>query len=242
MPHNDIAVDHERVTVLAYTMITPTAETILPLQEGVEDAEHLIELAGRDCYQSHHRPNPATASTEDYIQHNLLEKHHYSVLEHATVTLRFTGVSRSFTHELVRHRHLSFSQLSQRYVSPEDSMLVIPPLIRDWPDSEEREQMAEILDTAWDTALSAYQDLVSIMTQSDVGVNLKTKQINESARCVMPNGTDTIIVVTGNHRAWREVLTKRLSPQADAEMREVMESVLASLMNIAPSVYGDFVD
>jgi thymidylate synthase (FAD) len=227
-----------RVELLAYTMLTPQAEGILSVQEGVEDADHLAELTGRDCYQSHDRPNPLTASTDDYIRKNLIDKHHFSVLEHATATFRFTGVSRTFTHELVRHRHLSFSQLSQRYVDIADMQMVVPPLIREWPDDAERKEMLQLLDSSWALAEDYYNKLEQLFI-SRKGVT--RKQAREAARCVLPGGTDTIIDVTGNHRAWREVLQKRLSPQADAEIREVMEAVLSQLLNIAPSTYADFV-
>ena len=85
---------------------------------GTTDADGgqaLAEFAGRACYESWHKPNPATATNAGYLRH-ILEVGHLSVLEHGSVTLYLRGVSRSLTHELVRHRHLSFSQLSQRYV------------------------------------------------------------------------------------------------------------------------------
>lgn len=223
------------VEVLAYTMLTPQAEKILPVQEGVEDADHLAEETGRDCYASHDRPNPTTAKTHDYVQKNLVGKRHFSVLEHATVTFRLTGVSRSFTHELVRHRHLSFSQLSQRYVQPIDQEYVVPPDIREWPDEGQRVRMLEILDESWVNALESYSELEEILGTA----NLHAKQIRQAARAVMPNMTDTVIDVTGNHRAWREVLEKRLSPQADEEMREVMQLILDELLKIAPATYAD---
>jgi thymidylate synthase (FAD) len=95
------------------------------------DGAALVEFAGRACYQSWTKPNPATATNAGYIAH-LLDVGHYSVLEHGTVTFYLTGVSRSFTHELVRHRHLSFSQLSQRYVAGA-GQVVEPAIIAEDP-------------------------------------------------------------------------------------------------------------
>ncbi|MGE3487428.1 MAG: FAD-dependent thymidylate synthase [Nitrospira sp.] len=232
-----------RVEVMAYTMLTQQAEKILSTQPGVEDADHLAELTGRDCYQSHDRPNPLTAKTEDYIQRNLVGKQHFSVLEHGTVTIRFTNVSRSFTHELVRHRHFSFSQLSQRYVTPEDQQYVVPPEIRDWPNDGQRARLMQLLDEAWDKALETYAEIEEILSSAK---NLSSKRIRQASRSVMPNMTDTIINVTGNHRAWREFLEKRLGvspsgePHADLEMFEVAMAVLGELKKIAPATYADF--
>ena len=78
------------------------------------DGERLAEFAGRLCYMSQH--NPASRSTRDYLE-NIKKQGHGSVLEHANYSLLLEGVSRSLTHELVRHRAgFAYSQLSQRYV------------------------------------------------------------------------------------------------------------------------------
>src|ERR1700716_1801180 len=75
--------------------------------------EHLTEIAGRVCYMSFAKPRPG--GNKVYLDH-IKEVGHGSVLEHAVWNFIFAGVSRSMTHELVRHRHFSYSQLSQRYV------------------------------------------------------------------------------------------------------------------------------
>ena len=92
------------------------------------DAEDVIERACRTCYLSFHRYNPP-ASTEDLIK-KVIRKRHHSVLEHAMATFRIKGGSRVFTHELVRHRLMSPSQESQRYVQygkTRDFDVVVPP-------------------------------------------------------------------------------------------------------------------
>src|SRR3990170_1181521 len=78
------------------------------------DAQKLVEFAGRLCYSSWNKPNPATRANVNYVGH-IIESLHFSVLEHAGFAVAITGISRSCSHELVRHRHLSFSQLSQRF-------------------------------------------------------------------------------------------------------------------------------
>src|SRR5678809_42615 len=80
--------------------------------EPPSDGETLAEIGGRLCYMSFGKGRKGNA---EYLC-NIIEQQHFSVLEHANYSFIFTGVSRSLTHELVRHRHFSFSQLSQRYV------------------------------------------------------------------------------------------------------------------------------
>lgn len=233
------------VELLAHTTVTDEALDLLEQQWGVGDADHLVELAGRDCYQSFDRPNPETAHTHDYVGKNLIGKKHFSVLEHATATLRFTGISRSLTHELVRHRHFSYSQLSQRYVDITASKMIVPPAIRDWPDEREREAMLGILREVWERSIAAYGQLEDILmgpsvVEGGTGMwGLPKKRAREAARSVLPNMTETAIVVTGNHRAWREFLEKRNSPYADAEICEAARAALVVLSKVAPACYQD---
>src|SRR5436189_4212988 len=91
------------------------------------DGERLAEFAGRLCYMS--QKNPANRSTGDYLE-NIKRQGHGSVLEHANYSLLLEGVSRSLTHELVRHRAgFAYSQLSQRYVDESEANFVVPPAI-----------------------------------------------------------------------------------------------------------------
>src|SRR5699024_10865878 len=108
--------------------IVPDAiEQRLEIQEGSTDAETLTVYAGRSCYESWSRPNEKTREDKDYLRRTLFEQKHWSIAEHATATFYITGVSRALTHELIRHRHLSYSQLSQRFVDESDANIVIPP-------------------------------------------------------------------------------------------------------------------
>ena len=102
-----------QVRLIGWTQFAPPDD--VPWSTDADGGQALAEFAGRACYQSWSKPNPATATNAGYLRH-ILEVGHLSVLEHGVVTFYFTGVSRSFTHELIRHRHFSYSQLSQRYV------------------------------------------------------------------------------------------------------------------------------
>src|SRR4051795_7454401 len=140
-----------RVQVIAQTDFTPPAE--VPWETDVDGGQALAEFAGRACYQSWSKPNPATATNEGYLRH-ILEVGHLSVLEHGTVTFYFTGVSRSFTHELIRCRHFSYSQLSQRYVPERDARMVEPAVIAE--DPELHKKFVE----ASEAAVRAYNELL----------------------------------------------------------------------------------
>lgn len=190
-------------------------------------ADVLAEFAGRSCYQSFHRPNPATRSNKDYLN-NILDQEHYSVLEHASATFYITGVSRSLTHELIRHRHLSYSQLSQRFVDANSTSFVRPPNLPHPIDN--------YIDL--DTTLDVYDSIVQQMTET----GYTRKEAREAARAILPNATETRIVVTGNHRAWREFLLKRLNRHADAEIQQLAKELLVILKRIAPNTYQDFDD
>mgnify|MGYP001415158469 CR=1 FL=1 len=194
------------------------------------DADLLAEFAGRSCYQSFHKPNPKTEANPAYLS-NILDQGHYSVLEHSSATFYVTGVSRALTHELIRHRHLSYSELSQRFVNIENVMPVFPPAVRDG----EAEEWVTV-ENAYSKAEEAYRDLVEILEER----GFARKQAREAARAVMPNATETRIVVTGNMRAWRDMLFKRYSAHADAEIREFAAEILSQLKTIAPGQFQDF--
>lgn len=219
-----------QVTLIAHTWLTAapgghaTVERWLEEQPGVSDAEALTEFAGRACYQSFDRPNPATADTKDYLKRTLFEQGHWSIAEHASATFYITGVSRAFTHELIRHRHLSYSQLSQRFVDEGRADIVVPPAMRGDEDV--------LLELERETS-HYYRTIVDVLADD----GLPRKQAREAARAVLPNMTETRIVVTGNLRAWNEVTQRRTAPDADAEMREVMGLIRKELHAVAPSIF-----
>jgi thymidylate synthase (FAD) len=140
------------------------------------DADLLTEFAGRLCYQSWDKPRPATRANSDYLA-NILQRKHFSVLEHAGFTVVITGVSRSFTHELVHHRHLSFSQLSQRFVDESSARFVPPPLFRDDPEA------VALLQAHHAAALELYRRLCDI---ADAEMREVALQIYRIARKLAP--------------------------------------------------------
>lgn len=221
--------------------------------DGPGGSSFLSEFAGRACYESWGKPNPATAMNADYLGH-IIDVGHGSVMEHGSATLYVTECSRSFTHELIRHRHNSYSQLSQRFAKLKtgqaDTMpktgvdFVVPPLF----DGDYHAE--SILAAAWDTAVSSYdaliaraEQLLADLTFGDADTiasrTAARKEAREAARAVLPNMTPTAIVVTGNHRAWRELMVKRGSLHADAEIRQFAVEALKILSDLEPNLYQD---
>ena len=221
------------VRLIAWTNFEPPADVVW--ETDAEGGQALAEFAGRACYQSWDKPNPATATNATYLAH-ILEVGHLSVLEHGVATFYLTGVSRSFTHELVRHRHLSYSQLSQRYVPEHDAGMVEPDMIANEPELHER------FVAATEASRKAYEELLAGLEARLAGPEgtLKRKQARQAARAVLPNATETKIVVTGNYRAWRHFVSARASEHADVEIRAVAVEILRQLMALAPHVFGDF--
>jgi thymidylate synthase (FAD) len=222
-----VSEDCVKVTLVASTRIGGAFEQLDQQEESDED--FLAEFAGRACYQSWNRPNPKTATNKSYLAH-ILEVGHYSVLEHASATFYVEGVSRSLTHELVRHRHLSYSQLSQRYVKPaDDGFWVQPPNVP-------HDLWAAVAPVLGHAVSNVYNALVAELENRGT---LSKKQIREAARAVLPNCTETKIVVTGNMRAWRDMLQKRWHVAADAEICEFAGMILDQLRSIAPNTFQD---
>lgn len=222
------------VQLIAWTNFQPPDG--VPWETDAEGGQALAEFAGRACYQSWSKPNPATATNADYLRH-ILEVGHLSVLEHGTATFYFTGVSRSFTHELIRHRHLSYSQLSQRYVPERDAAMVEPDVIAADPALH-----AKFVEAS-EAAVRAYGELLAGLEAKfadEPNATLRRKQARQAARAVLPNATETRIVVTGNYRAWRHFIAMRATEHADVEIRDLAVTVLRQLQKLAPSVFADF--
>ncbi|MDG4767108.1 FAD-dependent thymidylate synthase [Solwaraspora sp. WMMD406] len=224
-----------QVKLIAWTHFE--APDDLDWSTDAEGGQALAEFAGRACYQSWRKPNPATATNAGYLRH-ILDSGHLSVLEHGSVTFYFTGVSRSLTHELIRHRHFSYSQLSQRYVPERDAAMVEPVVIAEDPELHKR------FVAAAEASVRAYTELLEGLEQRFADVanpTLRRKQARQAARAVLPNATETRIVVTGNYRAWRHFIGMRATEHADVEIRELAVECLQQLQRVAPNVFADFV-
>jgi thymidylate synthase (FAD) len=197
--------------------LTRPRVTLLAITPG---AEKLIEEAGRTCYLSLDR---IAEGTEKSFIRNCIKRGHLSILEHASASFRITGASRSFTHQLVRHRLASFSQQSQRYVDETGFNFVIPDTILADPDA------ATVFRDFMARAEEAYREL------RERGIR------KEDARFVLPNALESQIVFSANFRELRTIFHLRLDRSAQWEIRKVCMEMLKMLQGEAPSVFGDFI-
>lgn len=206
----------------------------------LEGPGKVIEFAGRLCYMSFSNPRPGGHNA--FVQ-NILESGHGSVLEHANFTFVLTGISRSLSHQLVRHRAgFSYSQLSQRYVDSSNVAFVVPPTIQDG---------SEWLQASWKIMclgiMTKYRDLLAELQQESAGIidptldiTTQRKVLRQTARSFLPNCTETRIVVTANARAWRHFIELRGSKFADTEIRRLTFLIYNALVGVCPSVFSGY--
>ncbi|HVA01579.1 MAG TPA: FAD-dependent thymidylate synthase [Terriglobia bacterium] len=199
-------------------------------------AEVLAEIAGRTCYMSFGK---GRKSNQEYLD-NILTSKHGSVLEHAVWCLLITGVSRSLTHELVRHRAgFGYSQLSQRYVDEGDARYVVPPLYQE--NDALRAQWRQTIETV----RKAYVELADATAQyvqqkhPEMAPRDRRKWARQAARSILPNACETKIFVTGNSRSWRHFLEMRGNPHADTEIRLLAVEICRVLKNESPNIFPD---
>src|SRR5437660_651571 len=224
-----------RVTLIARPQFLPPDHLPVQWKGDASDGERLAEFAGRICYMSQH--NPVGRTTAEYLE-NIKKQGHGSVLEHAVYVLLLEGISRSCSHELVRHRAgFGYSQLSQRYVDESHAAFVMPPAIVGASDLEaDWERQVREAQTAY---VRAVEGLMERYSWVDDKVH-RRKMAREAARSVLPNATEVKIVVSGNARAWRTMLELRCGEGAELEIRRAAIACLRVLQQEAPALFSDF--
>ncbi|MBL8692588.1 MAG: FAD-dependent thymidylate synthase [Planctomycetes bacterium] len=202
--------------------------------DALAPGEKIAEAAGRICYMSFGK---GRKSNRDYLT-NILQSAHGSVLEHAVWNFIFTGVSRSLTHELIRHRAgFGYSQLSQRYVDESDSDFIEPDVIADDP------KLHAIWVDAVNQSRKAYDQIVAGLVEKFASVEsatLRRKMARQAARSVLPNATETKIFVTANARALRHFIELRGDEHADVEIRKLAVQICRLMQKEAPALFGDY--
>jgi thymidylate synthase (FAD) len=209
-------------------------------------AEVVAETAGRICYMSFAKPRPGGNAA--YLGH-IKEVGHGSVLEHGVWNFLFTGVSRSLTHELVRHRAgMGYSQLSQRYVDESVAEYVEPDIIAAdpalhavWLEAVTHAHAAYVkLAEALNARLADPAAATAALLPPDADRTTRRKAARQAARSVLPNATETKIFVTANARALRHFLESRGAAGAEPEIRKLAGRVLDVLRTESPNLFGDY--
>lgn len=187
------------------------------LIDVTSDPENLIAESARVCYKS----SAKKKSDNTQLVERLRDMGHMSTFEHAKASFRISGISRACSHQLVRHRHVSFSMMSQRYVEEKEFGYVTPPEIK------KSAKAKKTFTDQMNSAQKAYDTLIKH------GIK------KEDARFVLPNATETELVLTANFRTLREFIQLRSTPQAQWEIREVAARMLKLLKEEAPAAFSD---
>lgn len=214
---------------------------ILTPKEELQRQLHRIVGAGRVCYQS----NKTSPKEDEYFIRSLLRRGHESVIEHSNMTVRFDNVSRGFTHELVRHRLVAYSQESTRYVDyakeGEEADLdkfqlkcVVPP------HQDEHEEIVCHPQKTTNYVLSL-EEMFLVIESFYRGLR-KAGWPPEDARQILPIGIKSQIVVSANLREWRHIFHLRTALAAHWEIRNVMCLLLDQVKAFIPVIFEDFVE
>ena len=210
---------------------------------ALSSGAQLCKIAGQTCYASFSPKRTMNREAARYFK-NIMESGHGSVLEHANFSFLLYGISRSLTHELIRHRAgFGFSQLSQRYVSGRVLRFVERPEFQD--GGKFHQLFLERIDRAYAEyhklaeALLAEQGSGTAILSAEAKTDLR-KKVNQAARGLLPNETETIMVITGNVRAWRHVIEMRASDHSELEIRALAVRLFLCLQQIEPILLGDY--
>jgi thymidylate synthase (FAD) len=213
----------------------------LPLTPGAS----VCKTAGQLCYMSFGPKRTPNAEAARYFA-NILRSGHGSVLEHAVCTFLLYGVSRSVTHELVRHRAgFAYSQVSQRYVSAQSLRFVERPEFAADPELhrlfEARIDRASADHLALEQKLRDRQADGSGVLAAERATD-RRKRIQQAARALLPNEVEAPIIVTGNVRAWRHFVEARANAHADIEIRMLAYAVFVCLRHMEPILFADYAE
>ncbi|MFA7156775.1 MAG: FAD-dependent thymidylate synthase [Bacilli bacterium] len=199
----------------------------------------LIEKAGRTCYKSEHKITNDSAKA--FIK-MILDRHHESVIEHGSMTVRFI-IDRGVSHELVRHRLSSFSQESTRYCNYTkdkfDNQLTF--IIPTWLTDLHPDTYIKGLNSDFSNSQIGLSEWIDSMFKAEETYNslIFNGWTAQQARSVLPNSLKTEIVVTSNFRQWRTIFKQRTSLAAHPQMREIMVPLLADVKNRIPIIFDD---
>lgn len=185
-----------------------------------EGADAICAAAGKSCYSGKPASELINDESPEKVLNRIVGMGHHSVIEHASFTFSVEGVSRSLTHQLVRHRIASFSQQSQRYVSLDEPTYVIPDTIG--ADPEAKEAFEETMERIW----NVYREL-------------REKFPAEDARYVLPNACTTNITITMNARELLHFFSLRCCNRAQWEIREMADRMLALCEEVSPTIFRD---
>lgn len=197
----------------------------IELLHHTPDPERTVALAARLCYSptglDELKEKIGSGDIRQFID-KIMSLGHHSVLEHASFTFGVEGISRVTSHQLVRHRLASYSQQSQRYVSHVDRFATVLP-----PSVASHEEAKRIFDFTVGVVHQAYKQLVEMGVQP------------EDARYLLPNATETKVIITMNARELLHFFRLRCCERAQWEIRDMAVGMLKLAKEAAPTIFQD---
>ena len=189
------------------------------------EPEKMVAVAARLCYSpvgvDELMDELGDEDVEKLVRF-VIKSGHHSTIEHIYFTFAIEGVSRALTHQLVRHRIASYNQQSQRYVKFKDNFeYITPPSIEKDKDSKKK----------FDSLISNIHNLYKELLDSGVEA--------EDARYILPNASETKIIVTMNGRELLHFFTVRCCSRAQWEIRELAKKMLKLVRKVAPIVFEE---
>jgi thymidylate synthase (FAD) len=207
------------------------------------DSSQLCKTAGQVCYASFGPRRTTNENAAAYFE-RLTSAGHGSVLEHANFSFLLYGISRSVTHELVRHRAgVGVSQISQRYVAGSVLRFV------ERPEYQDDEELHRLFEERADRAAAEYAAMADRLLErqesgnSMLSADYKTdarKKVQQTARSLLPNETEAPMVFTGNVRALRHIVEMRADAHAESEIRNLAVRIFLCLVTADPILFGDY--
>jgi len=225
-----------KVYLLAHTVPVNTADKSL-------NPERVVAAAGKLCYAKSNVTDLYQGlddkETERFVK-MLSSMGHESPIEHISFTFGIEGISRTCSHQIVRHRIASYSQQSQRYVDLENSFnYIMPEAIKNNLKAKEMFELNMYCD------LEVYREITKILIEEYTEgitdkkqISLLTKKALEDARFALPNACETKIIVTMNARTLLNFFRERCCSRAQWEIRDVANQMLDLVLEVAPNVFS----
>lgn len=190
---------------------------IVNLISKPKDMLKTVYTACRTCYSGDYPINIYNSTDDEEKMLKLIERvissGHFSTIEHIQVSFTIANVSRACTHQLVRHRHMSFSQKSQRYVKEKGQFeYIIPPTIEKIPELKEQ----------FEKFMTEISNVYSALVEAGIPA--------EDARFVLPNAAASSMVASLNLREMIHLANLRLCTRAQYEIRTLVKMMCDELI------------
>ena len=203
------------------------------------DPEKLVSAAAKLCYSEAGAKEIMDDLTDEQIKgflDRLMAMGHASPIEHVSFTFAVEGVSRSLSHQLVRHRIASYSQKSQRYVNENSFGYIVPPEVK------ENDFALTMFIASMEIAQDSYSRVYELLFDGYVNQGMKPRDADkvamEDARYILPNACETKLVCTMNTRSLLHFFNVRCCNRAQWEIRELAIEMLKECKKVAPILFS----